>query len=127
MKLGEAAADIAKRIVGSWRYIIALNIIFYGYIGIQTFLSVRAFDPYPYILLNLGLSYMAMVTGPLIMIAQNRQEAIAQETITRMARMQEHQLHVLQGLKAIIDEMAQADMSISDDIDLILEQTRPHD
>lgn len=71
------AQRIADRVVtlgGSWRFIIsfALGIVVYSVINV--WLGGRAWDPYPFILLNLILSLLAAVQAPLIMMSQNRQD-----------------------------------------------------
>jgi uncharacterized membrane protein len=74
--LGERAADKVASFGGSWRFIILFGIFMIGWIGLNSLLLVTsAFDPFPYILLNLVLSCLAAVQAPIIMMSQNRQEA----------------------------------------------------
>ncbi len=73
---GQRAADATARIGGSWGFVIAFGIVLVAWIVLNTaVLASRAFDPYPYILLNLGLSCLAALQAPIIMMAQNRQAA----------------------------------------------------
>ena len=61
---------------GSWRFLILFAAFMVAWMGLNTWLlASRAFDPYPYILLNLVLSCLAAVQAPVIMMSQNRQEA----------------------------------------------------
>jgi CRP/FNR family cyclic AMP-dependent transcriptional regulator len=71
---GERIADAVARFGGSWSFIIAVAIV----LSIYTFVNVRlggaAWDPYPFILLNLFLSMIAAIQAPVIMMSQNRQD-----------------------------------------------------
>ena len=78
--LGEHAADSLASVVGSWRFIlIQAGLIFGVWIPFNAGLAVyqlvhlQHFDPYPFILLNLGLSLQAAVTGPVLQLSSNRQ------------------------------------------------------
>jgi uncharacterized membrane protein len=68
--------------MGSWKFIIAQSAILTAWIAMNTttFLGVAHWDPYPFILLNLALSFQAAYTGPFVMISQNRQAAKDRET-----------------------------------------------
>jgi len=72
---GEHIADSVARFGGSWTFIIAFSIANIVYTLINIFLGVKAWDPYPFILLNLFLSMLAAVQAPVIMMSQNRQDA----------------------------------------------------
>jgi len=73
---GAILADYVAEIVGSWRFIIIQSVV----LGIWVVLNVTAFiehcDPYPFILLNLVLSFQAAYAAPIIMMSQNRQSEI---------------------------------------------------
>ena len=71
---GQKAADRIAHFAGSWVFIFSFTGLLLGWMLINTFLASRAFDAYPYILLNLVLSCIAAVQAPLIMMSQNRQE-----------------------------------------------------
>lgn len=71
---GQQAADRLARFAGSWRFIIIFSVLLAAWIAVNFALSGRAFDPYPFILLNLLLSCTAAIQAPLIMMSQNRQE-----------------------------------------------------
>lgn len=75
---GEKLADRVAAVGGSWAFIIAFGVILVSWMFINTdILSYwgMAFDPYPYIFLNLMLSTLAAIQAPLIMMSQNRQSA----------------------------------------------------
>jgi CRP/FNR family cyclic AMP-dependent transcriptional regulator len=73
--VGERIADAVAHFGGSWSFIIAFAFILVGYTWINSSLALRAWDPYPFILLNLFLSMLAAVQAPVIMMSQNRQDA----------------------------------------------------
>ena len=72
--LGERIADAVARFGGSWRFIISFSVVLVVYTVINILLSVKAWDPYPFILLNLFLSMLAALQAPVIMMSQNRQD-----------------------------------------------------
>jgi|SRR5579862_190476 len=71
---GERIADSVARFGGSWTFIIAFLVIFVVYTIINIGLGKSAWDPYPFILLNLFLSMLAAFQAPVIMMSQNRQD-----------------------------------------------------
>ena len=71
---GERIADSVARFGGSWSFIIIFAIILVVYSSINIALKGRAWDPYPFILLNLFLSMLAAIQAPVIMMSQNRQD-----------------------------------------------------
>lgn len=75
-RLGERIADAIARVGGSWTFIIAfLLFLLLWTTGNAYLLSREAFDPYPFIFLNLVLSMLAALQAPIIMMSQNRQAA----------------------------------------------------
>ncbi len=72
---GERIADNVAQFGGSWTFIIAVGIFLACYTAINVYLGTKAWDPYPFILLNLFLSMMAAIQAPVIMMSQNRQDA----------------------------------------------------
>ncbi|WP_263356982.1 DUF1003 domain-containing protein [Acidicapsa ligni] len=71
---GERIADTVARFGGSWTFIIWFGIVLVAYAGMNLILKGRAWDPYPFILLNLFLSMLASIQAPVIMMSQNRQD-----------------------------------------------------
>jgi uncharacterized membrane protein len=102
--LGERVADGVAAGVGSWPFMITQTLLFVLWVLANAFiiadwLGGKPFDPYPFILLNLALSFQAAYTGPVVMMSQNRQSAkdrdeaehdygIDQETFDRLKRME---------------------------------------
>lgn len=72
--LGQRAADSIAKFAGSWAFIFSFTGVLIFWMVINTVLAAKAFDPYPFILLNLVLSCVAAIQAPLIMMSQNRQE-----------------------------------------------------
>ncbi len=72
--LGQKAADAIARFAGSWAFIFSFTSVLILWMLVNTLLASKAFDPYPFILLNLVLSCVAAIQAPLIMMSQNRQE-----------------------------------------------------
>jgi CRP/FNR family cyclic AMP-dependent transcriptional regulator len=71
---GERIADIVAGFGGSWTFIIIFMVVLIVYSATNVFLGHRAWDPYPFILLNLFLSMLAAIQAPVIMMSQNRQD-----------------------------------------------------
>jgi uncharacterized membrane protein len=72
---GEQVADAAARTIGSWRFIGAQSFVLVTWIVLNGLGWLNAWDPYPFILLNLLLSFQAAYSAPVIMMSQNRQAA----------------------------------------------------
>ncbi|MFR7855246.1 MAG: DUF1003 domain-containing protein [Acutalibacteraceae bacterium] len=72
--LGQRAADTIAKFAGSWAFIFSFTGILIVWMVVNVLLASKAFDPYPFILLNLVLSCVAAIQAPLIMMSQNRQE-----------------------------------------------------
>ncbi len=72
--LGEHIADSVAQFGGSWTFIILFGIAIITYSGLNIALKGQAWDPYPFILLNLFLSMLAAIQAPVIMMSQNRQD-----------------------------------------------------
>ena len=72
---GERIADEVARFGGSWTFIILFGLVLAVYTTVNAILRGHAWDPYPFILLNLFLSMLAAIQAPVIMMSQNRQDA----------------------------------------------------
>lgn len=72
---GERAADAVASVVGSWRFVMIQSAVLLAWLAFNA-LSTDRVDPYPFILLNLLLSFQAAYTAPIIMMSQNRQSEI---------------------------------------------------
>lgn len=113
LTLGERVADRAAGGIGSWRFIIVQASLLLLWIVLNTVGIVRHWDPAPFILLNLMLSFQAAFTGPLVMLSQNRQaqkdrarddleaEEVAEihEGLALLKQVNAQQLEILQELR----------------------------
>jgi len=73
---GAKVADWVAELMGSWGFIITQSLILVAWIALNLTAYIRHWDPYPFILLNLALSFQAAYAAPFIMMSQNRQAAI---------------------------------------------------
>ena len=70
---GQRIADAVAATMGSWTFIISQSVILAFWIVVNVIAWISHWDPYPFILLNLALSFQAAYAAPFIMISQNRQ------------------------------------------------------
>src|SRR5438067_9941300 len=92
LTLGERVADSAAGVFGSWRFIIIQTILVAIWIGFNAWeLGLGHFDPFPFVLLNLMFSVQAAYTGPILLLASNRQAA----TDRAMASRDDEELGVI--------------------------------
>lgn len=75
LSFGQRASDAVAKFAGSWAFIFSFIAVMLIWMIVNLLLASKAFDAYPFILLNLVLSCIAAVQAPLIMMSQNRQEA----------------------------------------------------
>lgn len=68
----ERLADRVAAVGGSWGFIFGFGVVLFGWMLINNAMAKGAFDPYPYIFLNLMLSMLAAIQAPVIMMSQNR-------------------------------------------------------
>jgi uncharacterized membrane protein len=73
---GQRIADTVAATMGSWRFIIIQSLILLFWIILNITAFIEHWDPYPFILLNLALSFQAAYAAPFIMMSQNRQQDI---------------------------------------------------
>jgi uncharacterized membrane protein len=107
MTLGERLADSVARFGGSWAFIVLFSITLITYASINVILNKRAWDPYPFILLNLFLSMLAAVQAPVIMMSQNRQDAkdrVRSELDFEVNRRAEREIQGLARKLSLLDE-----------------------
>lgn len=112
--LGERVADTVAASVGSWPFILTQSTVLLAWLVLNAFLirdwlGGRPFDPFPFILLNLVLSFQAAYTGPVVMMSQNRQAAkdrdeaehdyqVNQEALDRLKRLEDVNREILERL-----------------------------
>jgi uncharacterized membrane protein len=73
MTMGQKIADKVAATVGSWPFIITQSIILLCWLVVNSLAWIKGWDPYPFILLNLALSFQAAYAAPFVMMSQNRQ------------------------------------------------------
>src|SRR4051812_19138488 len=81
--LGERVADAASNSIGSWRFIIIQSVLVVLWVILNLAAWDFKWDPYPFILLNLMFSVQAAYTGPILLLASNRQAALDREMAHR--------------------------------------------
>ena len=108
LTLGEKLSDLVAELVGSWRFILIQSGLLVVWLMANVALGGTAWDPYPFILLNLMLSFQAAYTAPIIMMSQNRQA-----DIDRIRSIADYQVNI----------RAEAEISLlHEKIDLLREQ-----
>lgn len=89
LTFGQRIADGVASTMGSWTFIIIQSIILLVWIVLNITAYVQQWDPYPFILLNLALSFQAAYAAPVIMMSQNRQS-----DIDRMSAEHDYQINI---------------------------------
>ena len=89
LTLGQRIADLVASNMGSWRFIIIQSAILIVWIILNITAYVERWDPYPFILLNLALSFQAAYAAPFIMMSQNRQQ-----DVDRLAAEHDYQVNI---------------------------------
>jgi CRP/FNR family cyclic AMP-dependent transcriptional regulator len=106
---GERLADTVARFGGSWNFIMSFGVVLVVYSALNIFLKDRAWDPYPFILLNLFLSMLASLQAPVIMMSQNRQDTkdrLRSELDFEVNRRAESEIQALsQKLSLVTDKL----------------------
>ena len=106
LTVGERIADHVAEIIGSWPFIIIQSIILGAWITLNIIAYIQHWDPYPFILLNLALSFQAAYAAPIIMMSQNRQA-----DKDRLMAQHDYQINLKaeQEVKAIMHHLEQQD------------------
>lgn len=152
MTLGQRVADHVATLVGSWPFILVQSGALVAWMVVNVYLVVmehehpgflKAWDPYPFILLNLVLSFQAAYTGPVVMMSQNRQtekdrlvaqsdyeiNQKAEEEIEVIMQHLEHQDRLLLDAIRRIESIrpAPADAELAAKVDRILQRMEEND
>jgi uncharacterized membrane protein len=111
LSAGQRIADRFAAVMGSWSFIIIQSILLAMWVLINVFVYVYRWDPYPFILLNLALSFQAAYAAPIIMMSQNRQAAK-----DRLAAENDYQINVKaeDEVKSIMQHLEQQDEMMID-------------
>lgn len=116
---GERIADAVAQFGGSWAFIISFAIILIAYTSTNVLLAQKAWDPYPFILLNLFLSMLAAVQAPIIMMSQNRQDKkdrLRSELDFEVNRRSESEIQSLSHrLSLVMDKMCDMEEEMRED------------
>ncbi|MDE3077270.1 MAG: DUF1003 domain-containing protein [Chloroflexota bacterium] len=103
---GERVADAAATGIGSWRFIIVQTVLVIFWVALNIVGFTLRWDPYPFILLNLMFSVQAAYTGPILLLAGNRQATIDRAIAARddqeigmLLDLQQEQMNILTLLK----------------------------
>jgi uncharacterized membrane protein len=110
LTLGQKIADQVAATMGSWRFIIIQSVLLAIWVVLNVTAYVQRWDPYPFILLNLALSFQAAYAAPFIMMSQNRQQ-----DIDRKEAEDDHRINVkaeleIELLHQKIDELREKEM-----------------
>ena len=119
LSLGERAADRMRNIMGSWPFVFGFFAVMILWAAINTFFLQRvihhkAFDPYPYILLNLFLSMLAGIQAAALLIAAKRTDSISSEIAI-------HTVKNTDDIKALLDENTELTKAVKEQTDLLQE------
>jgi uncharacterized membrane protein len=98
MTPGDHIADGVAATMGSWRFILVQSTLLLVWVSLNVFGWINHWDPYPFILLNLVLSFQAAYSAPIIMMSQNRQAAkdrVMAEEDFRVNRVAEDEIRAL--------------------------------
>jgi uncharacterized membrane protein len=122
---GQRIADAVAAMMGSWKFIIIQSVILLVWIVLNITAYVEKWDPYPFILLNLALSFQAAYAAPFIMMSQNRQQ-----DIDRQAAEHDYQVNIkaeleIELLHQKIDELRDKEvLNLSESIKQLTELLR---
>lgn len=89
LTIGQRFADTVAATMGSWNFIIIQSVLLVVWIVLNVTAFIQQWDPYPFILLNLALSFQAAYAAPFIMMSQNRQQ-----DVDRMAAEHDYQINI---------------------------------
>src|SRR3954471_13858425 len=110
LTVGQRIADQVAATMGSWRFIIIQSAILFFWIVLNITAYVQRWDPYPFILLNLALSFQAAYAAPFIMMSQNRQQ-----DIDRRAAETDYQINIkaeleIESLHQKLDQLRETEV-----------------
>src|SRR6476469_1721402 len=125
LTIGQRVADAVAATMGSWTFIIIQSFLLVVWIALNVTAYVQQWDPYPFILLNLALSFQAAYAAPFIMMSQNRQQ-----DIDRKAAEHDYQINIkaeleIELLHQKIDQLRETEvLSLSESIQQLIELLR---
>jgi uncharacterized membrane protein len=87
--LGERLADRVAAVLGSWPFLITQTVLILIWVALNVIGFINHWDPYPFILLNLCFSLQAAYTGPILLVAGNRQSQLDRLRLEHTAEVEE--------------------------------------
>ena len=110
LTVGQRVADRVASTMGSWTFIVIQSVLLFFWVALNITAYVQRWDPYPFILLNLALSFQAAYAAPFIMMSQNRQQ-----DIDRKKAENDYQINIkaeleIEQLHQKIDEMREREI-----------------
>ena len=115
--IGERVADKIAKVAGSWTFIFLFIAFLLVWVLGNVYLLTRAYDPYPFILLNLFLSCVAALQAPVIMMSQNRQEEKDRLRAENDYKINLKSELIIEDLHAKLDLMVKNQQNILDRLD----------
>jgi uncharacterized membrane protein len=112
--VGQRVADALARGAGSWPFIVAQTVLWGAWITINLTVPMRGWDPYPFILLNLALSFQAAYAAPIIMMSQNRQARKDRELARQTFRVERRVLREVEALRRDLEALVAARGSVQE-------------
>ncbi len=112
LTVGQKVADAVASTMGSWNFIIIQTTILFFWIVLNVTAYVQRWDPYPFILLNLALSFQAAYAAPFIMMSQNRQQDIDRKQAENDRQVNIKAELEIELLHQKIDELREKEMLI---------------
>jgi uncharacterized membrane protein len=123
---GQRVADWVARTVGSWRFILIQSALLALWIALNATAYVARWDPYPFILLNLVLSFQAAYTAPIIMMSQNRLSEVDRRHAESDYRINVKAELEIEALHAKIDALREQEFAkLLQIIEKMAENTKP--
>jgi uncharacterized membrane protein len=125
LTLGQRVADDVAAMMGSWTFIIVQSVLLLIWIVLNVTAYVQQWDPYPFILLNLALSFQAAYAAPFIMMSQNRQQ-----DVDRKAAEHDYQVNIkaeleIELLHQKIDQLREKEvLALSESVNQFIELLR---
>ena len=107
---GQRIADMVAATLGSWRFIIIQSALLVLWVTLNITAYVRHWDPYPFILLNLALSFQAAYAAPFIMMSQNRQQDVDRREAANDYRINVKAELEIELLHQKIDELRETEL-----------------
>jgi uncharacterized membrane protein len=127
LTLGQHVADSVASIMGSWGFIITQSLLLILWITVNTVAFVAHWDSYPYILLNLALSFQAAFATPVILMSQNRtaeKDRLKADEDYRVNVKSEHEvmqiLENIQGIVMLIEDQDKRELLLLEKFNMMM-------